>query len=303
MISAHPVWLLVVAATCGWAGVTLLLSLLPHLDAVPLAKRLGPFTRAGAARPTAGPATLRELVLPALRAAAARVASVLGVEEDVSIRLHRIHAPIDAAELRLRQLRFAALGGGLALVLAGIARPPIVVAGGATLGSALLGFLVVEQQLATASERWQQRIALELPVVCEQLGMLLGAGYSLGTALNRLAERGSGSCAQDLARVCGRIRQGLDEREALQEWAEVARVDALSRLVSVLALHREAGDLSQLITQEARNVRRDAQRRLVEQIERRAQQVWIPVTVATLVPGAVLLAIPFVDALRLFSST
>jgi hypothetical protein len=45
------------------------------------------------------------------------------------------------------------------------------------------------------------------------------------------------------------------------------------------------------------------QRELIEQIERRAQQVWIPVTVATLVPGAVLLAVPFIEALRLFSSS
>jgi hypothetical protein len=45
------------------------------------------------------------------------------------------------------------------------------------------------------------------------------------------------------------------------------------------------------------------QRELIEQIERRAQQVWIPVTVATLVPGAVLLAVPFLEALRLFSTS
>ena len=51
------------------------------------------------------------------------------------------------------------------------------------------------------------------------------------------------------------------------------------------------------------SIRREVQRELIEQIERRAQQVWIPVTVATLVPGAVLLAVPFIEALRLFSTT
>ena len=39
----------------------------------------------------------------------------------------------------------------------------------------LLAFLVVEQQLAGASARWQRRLFLELPVVAEQLGMLLSA--------------------------------------------------------------------------------------------------------------------------------
>jgi FAD/FMN-containing dehydrogenase len=79
------------------------------------------------------------------------------------------------------------------------------------------------------------------------------------------------------------------------------RVDALDRLTAVLALNREAGDLGRLVSDEARNIRRDAHRQLVETIERRAQTVWIPVTVATLVPGALFLAVPFTDALRLFS--
>ena len=58
--------------------------------------------------------------------------------------------------------------------------------------------------------------------------------------------------------MCGRIRQGLTEVDALREWAALDRVDALDRLVSVLALNREAGDLGRLIAEEARTIRRDA---------------------------------------------
>jgi hypothetical protein len=101
--------------------------------------------------------------------------------------------------------------------------------------------------------------------------------------------------------VAGRIRQGLGEVEALREWAAVADVDALHRLVGVLALNHQAGDLSRLISDEARAVRRDVHRQLVETIERRSQQVWIPVTVAALVPGVIFLAVPFIEALRLFA--
>jgi hypothetical protein len=103
--------------------------------------------------------------------------------------------------------------------------------------------------------------------------------------------------------VCGRIRQGLSEVDALREWAAVADVDALDRLIAVLALNREAGDLGRLISEEARAIRREVQRELVETIEKRSQQVWIPVTVATLLPGVIFLAVPFVEALRLFAST
>ena len=49
-------------------------------------------------------------------------------------------------------------------------------------------------------------------------------------------------------------------------------------------------------------MRREAQRRLVETIERRAQLVWIPVTVATLVPGVLLMAVPFLAAMQTWSA-
>jgi Flp pilus assembly protein TadB len=170
-------------------------------------------------------------------------------------------------------------------------------------GAPLLAFLFVEQQISSASAARQRRLFLELPVLAEQLAMLLSAGYSLGSALHRLSTRGSGVAAEDLRRVVVRIRHGLSEIEALREWAAVARVPALDRLVPVLALNREASDLGRLLSDEARAIRRDVQRELVETMERRSQTVWIPVTVATLVPGVIFLAIPFIEALRLFSGS
>ena len=140
-------------------------------------------------------------------------------------------------------------------------------------------------------------------MVSEQIGMLLGAGFSLGATLDRIATRGRGACAQDLARVGRRVRQGLSETEALREWAELADVPAVHRLVGVLALERDTGDLGHLIGEEARSVRREVQRELITQIDRRAQQVWIPVTVATLVPGTIFLAVPFLQAMRLFAGS
>jgi tight adherence protein C len=160
---------------------------------------------------------------------------------------------------------------------------------------------VVEQRLAGESDRWKRRLFLELPVVAEQLGMLLGAGYSLSAALSRLAQRGRGVCGRDLGRVCERIGHGLTESAALREWAEVADVPAVHRLVNVLTLNRKAGDLGRLTGEEARSIRRELHRQLVAAMERRGQQVWIPVTVAALVPGVIFLAVPFVEALRLFS--
>ena len=133
--------------------------------------------------------------------------------------------------------------------------------------------------------------------------MLLSAGFSLGARPQPPGRPRPGRRRQDLRRVVGRIRQGLSEVDALREWAALADVDALDRLVAVLALNREASDLGRLIAEEARAIRRDVHRELVEPIERRSQQVWIPVTVATLVPGVIFLAVPFVEALRLFGAS
>jgi Flp pilus assembly protein TadB len=169
--------------------------------------------------------------------------------------------------------------------------------------STLLTFLVIEQLLATRSAGWQRRIFLELPIVSEQLGMLLSAGSSMGQALTRISRRSDAAIALDLRIVVGRLQQGVDETTALQEWAAVAGVPAVDRLLSVLALNRQATDLGALITEESRAARAEVHRELLELLERRAQQVWIPVTVATLVPGLLFLAVPFFEAMRIFTTT
>jgi hypothetical protein len=56
-----------------------------------------------------------------------------------------------------------------------------------------------------------------------------------------------------------------------------------------------------MISDEARSIRAEAHRRLVSTLERREQMVWIPVTVATLVPGAIFLSIPFISVMRVFA--
>jgi Flp pilus assembly protein TadB len=123
------------------------------------------------------------------------------------------------------------------------------------------------------------------------------AGYSLPSALQRLADRSNGAVATDLRAVVRRMSHGLSANAALDEWSRRCGVDAVARLVAVLRLHSEAGDLGALISAEARSVRAEAHRELLETIERRAQLVWVPVTVATLVPGLIFLAVPFMSAM------
>ena len=298
------------AVLCGlalWVGATLVLSHLRWFSRPPLLERLRPYSPAGMGRagrrsPVLSVESFRDVVRPLCRSLGERLARLFGVSEELGTRLERIHSSDDVTSFRVRQVGWSVAGFGAGALLALVSRPPPALALLFIVTGPLLGFLVLEQQVASASDAWRRRLTLELPVVAEQLAMLLSAGYSLGAALNRLAARGGGNVARDLRRVRGRIRQGLSEIDALREWAEVADVDALHRLLPILGLNREASDLGRLISEEARSIRKDAQRRLLETAERRAQQVWIPVTVAALVPGVIFLAVPFLEALRLFAA-
>jgi hypothetical protein len=287
-----------------WIGATLVLSQWSRVSRPRLAERLLPFSPGGSSE--AKPAgvfsveSLRDVLGPMAREIGDRLARLFGVSEPLSLRLRRVHSDMDVTTFRMRQLALtgAALLVGIAVAAVGLPAPIALLV---VVGSPLLVFLVVEQRLARASERWQRDLELELPVVSEQLAMLLNAGYSLGAALVRVSQRGHGCMARDLSLVVNRIHHGLSETDALREWAEVARVEAVDRLVSVLALHSESADLGRLVSVEARQARRDLHRRTIAAIERRGQQVWVPVTVATLVPGVILLAVPFLSALHLFA--
>lgn len=290
----------------AWVGATLVLSERRWFARRPLVDRIRPYVPGGWQHRASHPgmlsvATFREVAAPVASAIGERVGRLLGVRDDLATRLARTHSDLDPAALRVRQLAWALGAFGLAAVGTASLGPPLGFGLLLVFGAPALAFLVVEQQLTNASTRWQRRLFLELPVISEQIGMLLSSGFSLGAALDRIATRGTGACAQDLARVGRRVRQGLSERDALREWADLADVAAVHRLVSVLSLNRETGDLGRLIGEEARALRQEAHRELAAQMDRRAQQVWIPVTVATLVPGTIFLAVPFLQAMRLFA--
>lgn len=293
--------LVVASALLGWIGSTILLADLRWFSRRPLVDRLRPYAPGGLAD-TAGSGVLsvqsvRDVIGPLANNVGSRLARLLGVGDELAMRLERAGMDPDVTEFRVRQATWAL---GALVVVAGVEAAiglpaPISVAG--AFGAPLLAFCLIEQRVVAASAAWQERMTLELPVVIEQLGMLLSAGFSLGSAIARIGQRGNGVCAIELRRVTVRVRQGLSEIDALRESAARADVTAFDRLVGILSLNREAGDLGSLIAAEARNVRRDVHRQLIETIEKRGQQVWIPVTVATLVPGVIFMAVPFVDAM------
>ncbi|MEE9416612.1 MAG: type II secretion system F family protein [Acidimicrobiales bacterium] len=299
--------LLLMLSGVFWLGLTLILAEVRVFSRRSLADRLTPYVPGGMARSGSSGlfsvGSFREVVAPLSREVGERVARLFGVNEDLAVRLERIHSPLGSTEYRVQQIGWSVVSLVFALIITMALTPPLPLVALLLLGGPMLAFLWLEQRIASASKQWQNRVFLELPVIAEQLGLLLGSGYSLGGAISRLADRGDGACALDLQRVRLRTRQGLSEVQALREWSALAGAPAVDRLVSILALNSDASDLGRLVSEEARSIRRDAQRQLIEMIERRTQQVWIPVTLATLIPGVMLMLVPFISALSLFSGS
>ncbi|MGD9793973.1 MAG: type II secretion system F family protein [Acidimicrobiia bacterium] len=298
--------LAVVAALLCWIGTTFVLADRRWFARRALTDRLAPYHHSSGRRATTAGSfsvtSIRDVLGPLVSDLGARLSSALGVTEPLSDRLQRVHSPTDVTGFRLRQ------AGVSVLVLAATAAGCLTIGVDPVVGSLLVvlaplvGFMLVEQELAHRVHQRSERVQLELPIVAEQLGMLLASGWSLGAAMARLAERGNGAVAQDLRWVCQRIRHGVGETVALREWSDRSRIDAVQRLVTVLSLNRETTDLGRMISDEARAMRSESHRTLLGLLDKRAQMVWIPVTVATLVPGVIFLSIPFIEVMNVFSS-
>jgi tight adherence protein C len=298
--------IVVLCAVVIWFGATMLLADRAWFARRSLADRLGPYqigARMSVRRSGAfSVASVRDVLGPLCTDIGTRLSRVLGITEPLADRLARVHSPLDATGFRLRQLGWSALGllAAATVCLSGALGTALATA--LLLLSPAITFVAIEQQLANRSAHRRRTVQLELPVVSEQLGMLLSSGWSLGAALQRLSRRSSGAVAQDLQRVCARIGHGVSERQALTEWDQLAAVAGVHRLVAVLALNSETTDLGRMISEEARSIRAESHRELLATLDKRAQMVWIPVTVATLIPGVIFLSIPFIEVMRVFSS-
>jgi tight adherence protein C len=294
--------LAVFVAMTSWLGVTLLLSTSRRLSPPPLRDRLLPY-HPRVERDAPKRLTLAELVSPVAVAVGNRLSALVGVSEPLAIKLRRIHDEREPAQVRVQQFTAAVITMLVSTAICVVAQWPPLTSAGLIITLTVLVALVMEQLLVQKATIWQANELAELPVVAEQLAMLVSAGWSLTAAMARIAERGNGCCAADLRRIGQRIRVGISETDALDEWATVSGLDQVARLVSILNLHRQTTELGRLIADEARSIRNDGHRRLIEMLDRRAQQVWIPVTVAALVPGTIVIAVPFFDVISKFSQT
>ena len=296
--------LLVAAALLGSTGLSLLLSRARWFRQPSLAGRLRAHTPGiEERRPRIlGARSFRDALGPAVEQIGGFLARVVGVNEDLGLRLLRLHLSQTSAEFRMTQARHAVLALLGASAFISFAKAPPVLAVLLLVCVPAAVALADEQQLSLRSARWKRTLSAELPVLEEQLAMLLDAGWSLGGALQHMTARSHGPSGQDVSRLLRSVGRGSSYRVALQEWDAIACLPAVHRLCAVLQLAEQGADLGRLVANEAQLGREERHRELLATVERKGQQVWIPVTVAALVPGCMLLAVPFIRALSFFSN-
>lgn len=295
----EPLRMFMLAAVVFFGGVALVLSQLRWFKRPSLVERLTPFVVTNTASQTTS--NIGNAFLPDFEALAGKLAAALGIKTSVALRLARAKETRGVGEFRSKQLIHVLIAFASSLVLMSLLRPSAVVMVLFALGIPFLVFLISEQRLTAKAERNTRTILDELPTFSEQLAMLLDAGYSLGAAINRIATRRAGLIGADMVGVHERTQLGVSVTQAFHEWADVYDIAELNRLAAVLQVGSDAGDLGRLVSDEASQIRRELHRRHLQVIEKQSQQVWIPVTVATLIPGVILLIIPFLAALDLFT--
>ncbi|MEX2533318.1 MAG: type II secretion system F family protein [Nitriliruptoraceae bacterium] len=260
-----------------------------------LRRRLAPFVSAGLT-PTerlASTGTLNMWLAFSLR----RLVMRIGSETVLNARLERAGIPVTAVAFRTTQavVGFAALV--VAAVVTVVVTLPAAVVFGLLAGLPLVAVWGCEQVLAVLLRQRTDLVVRELPLVIEQLAEVMKNGVGVAEACAQVAVHTHSVVAGDLGRIAREIAHGVRDEVALQAFADRHDIEAIHRIVAVLDAHRHAADLGGLLAEQVRELRLSAHRELLALMQQREQQVWIPVTVATLVPGVLLLGVPFVYTL------
>ncbi len=188
----------------------------------------------------------------------------------------------------------------IALGVTSIWEPPIVAAA-LTACFAICIALIPIGLLHDTATKIRRSSEQDLYKLLSQLANLLSSGYSLPAAIIRMAENAPGVWQEHLARVKVSLDHGVELPNALEQLAQRLYTHRLSRALLLLASayrnHTAFAVCERLAEQEAESV----YNRLLAEGERRLQLVWIPVAIATLVPGILLLIAPLAESFKSIS--
>lgn len=162
-------------------------------------------------------------------------------------------------------------------------------------GAAWLTTSVLEHlSINWGGKRRSRNLDFALIAFLEQIHQRMVSGDSLYKSLGITSDLGN----RDIAYLQGLIRSGLDSQSCIKFWLEDFETASKHRLVDIWSGHSSTAETLNLIQNSIVWLRNEHKFYLISEIERRNQLVWIPVTIAVLIPGMLFIAIPLESTLK-----
>jgi tight adherence protein C len=231
----------------------------------------------------------------AVETGARRLDAAVGGSASVERRLDRAGRALTRDTFRAEQVVWGLVGALLALVagllLGGgqsrVLLPSLVLAGLGFTG----GVMLRDRALSREVGRRQQRLVVEFPTAVELLALAVSAGEGTTAAIERVAARGRGAFAEELARVAADVRSGRPVAGALAAMAERVDLPEFHRFVDAVCVALERGTpLADVIRAQAGDARESGRRALIEAGGRKEIAMMVPVVFLVL-PVSVVFAL------------
>lgn len=167
---------------------------------------------------------------------------------------------------------------------------------------ATVSIVVIPRLLGAVRQEQRKMEAIRgtLAQFVEQLSAFVASGLSFSAAVDRFSRLGFGPWQEFAKQMSIEMRRGSNPGTVLEELLRQNNIRDLDQFPRLLSKHYASPELPELIDEQSRWLRLNQQFDLTATLEKRAQSVWIPVTVAALVPGIIFVLIPFIGALRTF---
>ncbi|MCL5974052.1 MAG: hypothetical protein M1557_06610 [Actinobacteria bacterium] len=162
---------------------------------------------------------------------------------------------------------------------------------------------VVTQRLVLHAGARQMRALLrnDLPLLLSELQSSLERGNSLTSSLIMTATTTQTAWRSHLERGAASLTRGESVTTVLMDLAEMVTLPDVSRALELLALSHQHHVAQQLTAQLLSQSKLDHHHRLIATAGKREQLIWVPVAIATLIPGVILVIVPLIGSLRLLA--
>ncbi|WP_298208091.1 hypothetical protein [Ferrimicrobium sp.] len=173
-----------------------------------------------------------------------------------------------------------------------------------TLLAVPLWFLILGAQrllLFAAAQQTERALRNDLPLLLSELQAALDRGHSLAAAVTVVAHSTETAWSAHLERASSSLTRGEPIAGVLNDLANIFADPDISRALTLLALSSQHQVAQQLVGQLLTKAKLDHHHRLIAIAGKREQLIWIPVALATLIPGVLLVIVPLIGSLKLLA--